>query len=295
MCRKTTPERTDSDREVVIRTVVHLSDFHFGNAFEYLLDPLVDTVKQLAPDLVILSGDFVEHASRAEFEQAREYLTRLPMPQLAVPGNHDLPFYDPLKRYRVRLSRYRRYITDDLNPVYADDEMIVAGVSTPRVIPMKGGRINAKQVAHIEKTMSDQSGRVKVLVTHHPLDLPENFRKRQLVGHAGTAVEKLSCSVDLMLAGHIHLSSTGATATRYKSTGHSVIFAQAGTAISKRNKGEPNSFNVIQLRKDCIDIQHYSWNEKASGYRPCQWEHFEHGKHGWSKLVDRKKEEQVQR
>lgn len=272
-----------------------MSDFHFGNDFEYLLEPLLETVKDLSPDLLINSGDFVEHASRAEFEQAKQYLKRLPTPQLVVPGNHDLPFYDPIKRYRLGLTRYRRYISDDLNPVYSDEEMIVAGVSTPRIVPMKGGRINVRQVAHIENVMGQSPSQViKVLVTHHPLDLPENFRKSQLVGHARTAVEKLSCSVDLMLAGHLHLSSTGATAARYKKTGHSVIFAQAGTAISKRNKGEPNSFNVIKLCAETIDIQHYSWNDKATSYKPCQWEHFEHGKQGWCKKVASKKSEQLQ-
>ena len=278
-----------------MRTLVHLSDLHFGNHFDFLLKPLLRTVRELSPDLLINSGDFVEHASRSEFEEARDYMRILPAPQLVVPGNHDLPFYDPLKRYRIGLNRYRRFISDDVNPVFCDDEMIVTGVATPRVVPMKGGRISATQVARIEKTTSqDPPNRVKVLVTHHPLDLPENFRKSQLVGHARTAVEKLSCSVDLMLAGHLHLSSTGATAARYKKTGHSVIFAQAGTAISKRNKGEPNSFNVIQLCADRIDIQHYSWDEKDSGYRACQWEHFEHGKQGWCKRVAPRKSEQLQ-
>ncbi len=245
--------------------------------------------------MLVNSGDFVEHASKAEFEEARDFIRRLPKPQLVVPGNHDLPFYDPFQRYRLGLKRYGRFISDDLRPLYSDEEIVVAGVSTPRIVPIKGGRINMAQVHHIEKVMSvGPRGRVKVLVTHHPLDLPETFRKNQLVGRASLAVEKLSCSVDLMLAGHLHLSSTGATAARYRKTGHSVIFAQAGTAISKRNKGEPNSFNVIRLCQDQIDIQHYSWDEGKKSFQPCQWEKFEHGKQGWCKRIAPRKSEQVQ-
>lgn len=222
-------------------------------------------------------------------------MRRLPKPQVVVPGNHDLPFYDPFQRYRVRLNRYRRLISDELKPFYEDQEMVVAGVSTPRIVPIKGGRINMAQVSHIEKAMSGgPPGRIKVLVTHHPLDLPATFRKNQLVGRARLAVEKLSCSVDLMLAGHLHLSSAGATAARYKKTGHSVIFAQAGTAISKRNKGEPNSFNVIRLCHDQIDIQHYSWDDAKGSFLPCQPEKFEHGKQGWCKRIAPRKSEQVQ-
>lgn len=260
-----------------------------------MLEPLVAVVEKLDADLVIISGDFVEHASTGEFEQAREYLQRLPQPQLVVPGNHDLPFYDPLKRVRQGLGKYIRFISEDLEPLYADDEMIVAGVTTPRIIPMKGGLINPGQVdGAIGRMCGDPSPRIKVLVTHHPLDLPENFTKRQLAWHARSAVERLSPCVDLMLAGHLHLSSTGATAARYRKTGHSMIFAQAGTAISMRNKGEPNSFNLIRLQQKQIEIQHYSWNEQVNEFMPCQWEQFESGARGWEKRVAPRESEQVQ-
>ena len=97
-----------------------------------------------------------------------------------------------------------------------------------------------------------------------------------------------------MLAGHLHLSSTGATAVRYRRTGHSAIFAQAGTAISRRNKGEPNSFNQIQIESTRIQIRHHVWDEATGAFRPHGWEVFTTGEKGWSKLDCADEEPQVQ-
>jgi hypothetical protein len=69
-------------------------------------------------------------------------------------------------------------------------------------------------------------------VTHHPFDLPENYKGRSLVGRAAMAMERLlSCGVDLLLAGHMHLSHTGHTALRYEIGGHSAIFVRRSRVI----------------------------------------------------------------
>ena len=87
--------------------------------------------------------------------------------------------------------------------------MTVIGITTPRKFPMKGGRISAHQVEYVrERTCDVAPPVIKILVTHHPLDLPEDYKKRNLVHRARAAVEALSPCVDLMLAGHLHLSST---------------------------------------------------------------------------------------
>ncbi len=258
-----------------MRTLVHLSDLHFGNHNPGLLDALRDAVNALHPDLLIVSGDFVEHATVAEFEQAREYIDSLPGPQLVIAGNHDLPFYDPVRRYRERLLHYSRHIASDLEPIVRDPQMIVMGINTPRVIPIKGGRINQRQIKRVQQAMCGAPPDVaRVLVTHHPLDLPGRYRKSALAGRARLAVETLSQCCDLMIAGHLHLSSTGATAARYQRSGHSTIFAQAGTAISLRNKGEPNSFNVIRLEPGHIQIEHRTWHDSNRQYEPRAAENF---------------------
>jgi hypothetical protein len=76
-----------------------------------------------------------------------------------------------------------------------------------------------------------------------------------LVGRAEQAMSRFArCGVDLLLAGHFHLSHSGPTAVRYASGAYSSIFIQAGTACSTRGRGEPNSFNAIQIDGEIIQL-----------------------------------------
>lgn len=238
-------------------------------------------------NLIVVSGDMVEHATKAEFEKAREFLARLPTSPLVTPGNHDLPFYNPLQRMLTGLKTYRRYISDDPAPVYRDDELLVLTITTPRIFPMKGGRISAEQVLQTRRVAcAAPHGVIRVLVTHHPLDVPEQYRRSTLAHHARASVMALAPCIDLMIAGHLHLSSTGSTAARYGSAERTLVFAQAGTAISKRNKGEPNSFNVIRTGADWVEIEHHVWNEPRGAFEPGRCERFERGPRGWEKKKD---------
>ena len=108
---------------------------------------MIEHVAQLKPDLVVVSGDLTQRARIEQFKEARRFLDSLPSPQIVVPGNHDVPLYDVLSRFARPLARYRRYITEDLEPFYADDEIAVLGLNTARSLTIKGGRINEAQFA----------------------------------------------------------------------------------------------------------------------------------------------------
>ena len=103
-----------------MRTLVHLSDLHFGRVDQALLGPLRELVHSIAADVVVISGDLTQRAKAEEFEEARAFLDSLPGPQIVVPGNHDISLYNVLRRFARPLSRYRRYITDNLEPVFID-------------------------------------------------------------------------------------------------------------------------------------------------------------------------------
>ncbi len=106
-----------------MRTIVHLSDLHFGRIDPAVCRALAEDVSALNPDLVVVSGDLTQRAREHEFEEARVFLKSLPLPQLVVPGNHDVPLYNFVARFLRPLTRYQRYITSDLKPFYADTEM----------------------------------------------------------------------------------------------------------------------------------------------------------------------------
>ena len=243
-----------------MRTLLHLSDLHFGRVDDSLVEPLVAAAARLQPDLVVISGDFTQRARRNEYRAARAFLARLPEPQLVVPGNHDIPLWDIIRRFANPLGRYRHYISSELMPFFHDEEIAVLGINTARSLTRKYGRINAQQAAEASAAFAKvKKDVVKVVVTHHPFDRPPGSHSR-LVGRAEMAMRDLAAAgVDLFLAGHLHLQHTGLTAQRYRIEGHSALVVQAGTTTSTRGRGEANSFNVIQIDRGEISIGHHVW------------------------------------
>lgn len=269
-----------------MRTLVHLSDLHFGRVDQSLIQPLIDSVNEIKPDLVAVSGDLTQRARSHQFREARTFLDRLPQPQIVVPGNHDVPLHNVFTRFLQPLEKYRRLITDDLQPFFADDEIAVMGVNTARSLTIKGGRINEVQVARIrEKLCPFPDEVVKVVVTHHPFDLPEGYNERDLVGRARMAMTSLAeCGADLFLAGHLHISHTGHTAKRYRIHGHSALVVQAGTASSTRGRGEANSFNVVRIHHPEIVVERLVWQPEKTVFSVASLENFRHTADGWVRV-----------
>ncbi|MDQ6651752.1 MAG: metallophosphoesterase [Acidobacteriota bacterium] len=269
-----------------MRSIVHLSDIHFGRVNSAVISPLIETITKIKPDLVAVSGDLTQRARSHQFKEARAFLNALPKPQIVVPGNHDVPLHNVLARFVQPLRKYQRYVTNDLRPFYYDDEIAVIGVNTARSLTIKGGRINQEQVAWMrERLCATDPLAVKVVVTHHPFDLPEGHDERNLVGRARMAMEGLaSCGADLFLAGHLHVSHTTYSARRYNIKGHSALVVQAGTAASTRGRGEANSFNVIRVDRPHIAVERLEWQPDRDEFDLVMTERFTHTPDGWTRI-----------
>jgi 3',5'-cyclic AMP phosphodiesterase CpdA len=270
-----------------MRVIVHLSDIHFGRIDLTTVQPLADAISRLRPDLLAVSGDFTQRARRTEFTQARCFLDSLAFPRLVVPGNHDVPLYNVFTRFLTPLARYSHAITSDLSPVHRDEEMIVVGVNTARSWTWGEGRINAAQVDEIvEHLAGAPRGLIRIVVTHHPFDLPEGVKEKRLVGRAAMAMEKLSAAgADLFLAGHLHISHIGHTAERYNLAGHSSLVVQAGT-VSSRSRGEQPSFNVLRVERPRISVERLVWDPERRAFAEMAPSHFVHGDTGWLPAVE---------
>jgi 3',5'-cyclic AMP phosphodiesterase CpdA len=269
---------------VTMRTLVHLSDLHFGRTDPAIVDPLVAAVQVIRPDCVVISGDLTQRARAAEFRQARAFLDQLPRPQIVVPGNHDVPMYRVWERLLNPFGNYRRYIDAKLETSFADEEIAVLGVNTARALTFKGGRINTEQMHSIQCRLSGLPDQVmKVVVTHHPFDLPDDPTSKELVGRARKAMEVFSSSgVDLLLAGHFHTSQAGETSARHDIPGYAALAVQAGTATSTRGRGETNSFNVLRVGHDAIDVGRHIWHPEQRAFVLASTQRFVKRIHRWA-------------
>lgn len=258
-----------------MRTVIQISDLHFGSILAPTLDPLIDLLWRLQPDLVIVSGDVTQRARPEQFTAARAYLDRMPQPRLVLPGNHDVPLYDVLRRFASPLGRYTAAITDDLAPVFIDEEIAVVGINTARSLTIKGGDISTSQLSEsVARFDALTSRQARIVVTHHPFDIPEGLTGVKTVRGVARALEAFErCDVDLFLSGHLHLVHI-TSAAKYRPGYHATIL-QAGTATSTRARREPNSFFVFRIGDTAIDCDTHSWNPDASVFELTATHKFE--------------------
>jgi 3',5'-cyclic AMP phosphodiesterase CpdA len=229
-----------------------------------LLSPLRESIEETRPELVVVSGDLTQRARPAQFQEARAFLDTLPGKKLVVPGNHDVPLYDLYQRLFHPLGRYRAHFSRLVEPEYVDDEIAVLGVNTARSAVVKGGRINERQVARLHARLCALgAGVTKIVVTHHPFDLPAPYAARHLVGRAAMAMARLAhCGADVFLAGHMHASHAGDTRLRYRIPGFAGLVVQAGTATSTRGRGEANAFNVLRIEPGTVAVEQHRWDRK---------------------------------
>lgn len=247
-----------------MRTIAHLSDLHFGTEIPEVTEGLLDDVGRRAPSLLVVSGDLTQRARRAQFERAQAYLARLPSPQLAVPGNHDVPLYDVFRRFFLPLVRYRRHIAREVNPMFGDDQICVIGLNTARSFTWKSGRISAEQITLLRERLREAGSRIKVVVTHHPFVPPPDDTGIRLVGRAALAMPLLEeHRADVLLAGHLHRGYAADVRSQYPRTRRAVLAVQAGTATSGRTRHEPNAYNWLTLEPARITVEVRAWNGAA--------------------------------
>jgi 3',5'-cyclic AMP phosphodiesterase CpdA len=270
-----------------MRTIVHLSDIHYGTVDDVIAGRVVEKVNEIGPDVVVVSGDLTQRARTEQFKAARVFLDQLPRPMIVVPGNHDVPLYNVFDRFFRPLKKYKKHITTDLSPEYFDEELAIVGINTARSLTIKGGRVSRQQIDEVRSQMCGLDDKVlKVVVTHHPFDLPEGMDESDIVGRAEKAMPRLAdCGADVFLSGHLHVSNIETTAKRYTlDDGHVALIIQAGTATSVRVRGEAHSFNVIQFDAPSLRVERLECVLPDIGFVPAEHKLYLQSNRGWDRI-----------
>ncbi len=268
-----------------MKKIIHISDLHFNRVDQSRVEALHLLIRQITPNVVVVSGDLTQRAKKEEFIAAKGFLDGLELPMLVVPGNHDIPLYNLIERFYSPLKRYTKFITSDLVPFYADNEIAIIGLVSARKGKILSGSISERQLERAETLLGKLDEKIiKIVVTHHPFDIPQDttHTHAQVIAHSTSAMMRLSkIGIDLFLSGHLHVFHAGDTTTRYVINGYSGLIIHAGTAFSTRVRSGPVSFNLITVDAEHIIVENYAGNTGDAGYSIASLTKFTRGKDGW--------------
>ncbi len=229
--------------------IAHLSDPHFGTVLDPVRVALTARLKELAPALVLLSGDVTQRARTRQFRQARAFLDGLaPLPTFAVPGNHDIPLYNVFGRLLAPYSGFHAHVQKKRETrTRIGDVEIFALNSTSRWRHVQG----SLDVDRVEPALlsGKSEALVRIVAVHHPLDCAKVVDEKNLLTNRQDVMELFGrARVDLVLSGHVHDPFVTTSSIRYPEVSRSMIVSVAGTCLSWRTrKGAPNSFHFIEV------------------------------------------------
>ena len=269
--------------------IVHISDLHFSRVEVGLAESALEAIARIDPDVVVVSGDLTLRGRAREFREAATFLEKIEAPVLCVPGNHDYPGHNLLRRFVMPLALYRRHVARDVEPEMLVDGMFLLGVNTARrwgpSLNWALGRFSLFQIARVELAMRERKDdRLRCLVAHHPMFVERDARGFRPAGRADLMKRTLARGrVDLVLSGHLHLESCFVERVGEDGdSAHSTVFVHAGTLTSTRTRGEANSFACIEVGEETMSVS--MWAYDGVEFTGGEERRFVRGDVGWSEL-----------
>ncbi|MFT4044416.1 MAG: phosphodiesterase [Gordonia sp. (in: high G+C Gram-positive bacteria)] len=163
----------------------------------------IDTLSAGVPDVVLVSGDIVDHGTPDEYSNARDLLERITQPLVIIPGNHD-------DRENCRLAFAHRTSWSDSGPLHtvADKLGPVRIIGLDITVPGEHhGDVTEDAAEWLEATLSQEPDRPTIVMIHqHPfmsgipyLDLYDCRH-----GHRLANIIKRFPAVERVVCGHVH-------------------------------------------------------------------------------------------
>jgi len=267
--------------------LLQISDLHFGPPY---LEKVGEAAQRTAiaelPDAIIINGDLTQRATREQFHAAKQYMDRLPqVPQLVIPGNHDVPLYRMYERLFDPHRLYREIISEELNPVLKIEGAVIVGLdSTAPRTEISNGKIFKWQLDLCERVFRETpTGIARIVVAHHHFAPAPDHLHDTNMPHAKRAIERfLNSGVDMILGGHLHRAYIGNSLDFYPGShrDHGIIISQCGTTTSRRGRGreqEKNSLNRIEIAKGTITITHFMYFHESDAFEEVSRHSFRRG------------------
>lgn len=230
--------------------VAHVSDLHVGAHDDLSLAGLADDLRAAGAQASVVTGDLTMRARSAQFLRANEVIRRFPEPTMVVLGNHDLPLTNPVHRMGSPYHRYRRHVSEDLDPVLDLTTVRIQGLSSMPRWRWKSGHISSRQADLIRRTMAGAApGVARVVAMHHP---PSAAGLESLAGLDELSGALADAGVQVVLAGHTHVPAVSLISVGR--SGRQVIEVVAGTATSHRTRQVPRSWFLLEFTPGRLSV-----------------------------------------
>ncbi len=256
--------------------LLQVSDPHFGTERAPVVAALEDLVREQRPDVLLLSGDITQRATRAQFAVARRFVDRLALPALvAIPGNHDIPLFNLAARLLWPYARYARAFGHELEPQFENPEVLVLALNTTRRWRHVDGELSAAQIERVARRCEQAPAtQWRIVVVHQPVAVSRPQDVHNLLHGRDAAVRRWSAAgVDLVLGGHIHLPFVLPLHDQWAGLPRRMWAVQAGTAVSERVRADAgNSVNLFRIDAGTGTVG----PSGAAAARPLQIERWDH-------------------
>lgn len=250
--------------------ILHLSDTHFGTEQPEVIAALERHVQRHKADLLILSGDITQRARPKQFAAASQFLHRLKKMgirnQLCVPGNHDIPLYNLIRRFFNPYGHYQTHINQELEPYFENDQALIIGLNTTHPKRHKNGRVTPEHIHQVcQRLQACPKHKVRIVVAHQPFGAMVHGDIKNLQRGARTALLAWSkAELDIVMGGHIHLSYIRPLSWQQPELSREIWTVQAGTTTSSRiRQGIPNAFNRLNIqvssRQKSVRVEQWSF------------------------------------
>jgi 3',5'-cyclic AMP phosphodiesterase CpdA len=231
--------------------LLQISDMHFGTEQPDVVAALARLSYEKKPDALIVSGDITQRATPDQFSRAKAFCDSLSIAQMvALPGNHDIPLYNPWARAVRPYAAYQQAFGPVLEPELITPLLCIATVNTTRRWRHKNGEVSAAQIDRVCKQLSRATPQqLRVVVVHQPVHVlrPQDEHDR-LRGWQPAVRAWAAAGADIVMGGHIHLPYVCELSTSVKGLSRRIWCVQAGTAVSSRIRREaPNSVNLLEF------------------------------------------------
>jgi 3',5'-cyclic AMP phosphodiesterase CpdA len=250
--------------------ILHVSDLHFGARDDPILERgLTALIEEVAPELVIASGDLTNRGRRDEHERAAAFLNRLGPPVLAIPGNHDIPYTFPDRFTSTWAEFERQWQTTE--PEYVGAGAHVIGLNSVRPWRHQSGGVSDAQLERATRKLQQASDeKLRVVALHHQMvGAPWRTRKKPVARRTHVLATLVDSGAELIIGGHIHQATVSERHEFEVITGdvRGVVVSIApglGQPRPKR-RGEARGCVVYRAGERTLTVDTYIWREDDWG------------------------------